>query len=394
MQIENCKLKLGRGACLQFSICISQFAFCNCLAWCPVAAKCLADEPTQVAVFTAGTDGYHTYRIPSVIVTPKGTVLAFCEGRKQGRGDAGDIDLVLKRNSDAGKTWSKLQVVWNDADNTCGNPCPVIDRDSGTIWLLLTHNLGKDTEAQIIDRTSQGSRTAWVSKSTDDGVTWAKPVEITRDVKVPDWTWYATGPGVGIQTNSGRLVIPCDNKVAGTKARQSHVIYSDDHGATWKLGGVVGPDCNESQIVELADGRLMLNMRTYMANNRRLVATSSDGGLTFTKPVEDPTLIEPVCQASILRFSGLRAGEKSVVLFSNPASTKREKLTVRASYDECKTWPATRVLHDGPAAYSCLTVLPDGTIGCLYERGEKSPYETITFARFPIGAIREEPKRN
>ncbi len=354
-----------------------------------------AAELEQHAVFEAGKDGYHTYRIPSVIVSPKGTLLSFCEGRKKGRGDAGDIDLVLKRSFDGGRTWRAMQFVWDDADNTCGNPCPVVDQSTGTVWLLLTHNLGADKEAQIVDGTSKGSRTVWVSKSTDDGATWAKPVEITRDVKRADWTWYATGPGVGVQLRDGpqrgRLIVPCDNKVAGSKVRQSHVIYSDDHGATWKLGGVVGPNCNESQAVELKDGRLMLNMRSYQANRRRLVATSKDGGLTFTAPKEDATLIEPVCQASILRYAG-EGGDKgkSYVLFSNPASTKREKLTVRASDDEGQTWAIQRLLHAGPAAYSCLTVLPDGMIGCIYERGEKDPYQTITFARFPFSWLAAE----
>jgi sialidase-1 len=183
---------------------------------------------------------------------------------------------------------------------------------------------------------------------------------------------------------SGRLLIPCDNKVAGTKVRQSHVIYSDDHGASWKIGGVVGPQCNESQIVELVDGRLMLNMRSYEANQRRLIATSLNGGLGWSPPKEDGALIEPVCQASIVRFSGLKTGERNILLFSNPASMKREKMTIRASYDDGTTWPVARLLHDGPAAYSCLTRLPDGQVGCLYERGTKSPYETITFARFPL----------
>ena len=345
-----------------------------------VVSSARAAEPAQAPVFIAGEGGYHTYRIPSVIVTAKGTVLAFCEGRKKGTSDTGDIDLILRRSHDGGKTWGPAQLVWDDGDNTCGNPCPVIERDGGTIWLLLTHNLGSDTEAKIVDGTSKGSRTVWVTTSTDDGATWAKPVEITKDVKKSDWTWYATGPGVGIQTRGGRLVIPCDNKVAVTKGRQSHVIYSDDKSATWKLGGVVGPQCNESQAVELLDGRLMLNMRSYQANNRRLVATSKDGGLTWSPPAEDAALIEPVCQASILRYPGA----KSRILFSNPASTKRENMTVRLSADEGKTWPAAKVLHAGPAAYSCLTVLPGGQIGCLYERGDKRPYETITFARFPV----------
>ena len=341
-------------------------------------ATTAAAEPTHTPVFVAGQDGYHTYRIPSVIVTPKGTLLAFCEGRKTGRGDAGNIDLLLRRSTDGGKTWGKAQVVWDEGDNTCGNPCPVVDARTGTVWLLLTHNLRTDTEARIVGGTSTGSRTVWVSKSTDDGATWAAPVEITKDVKKPGWTWYATGPGVGIQLKSGRLLIPCDSKSDGGKVRESHVISSDDGGKTWKIGGVVGPQCNESQAVELADGSVMLNMRTFRGTNRRLVAVSPDGGETFAKAVEDQTLIEPVCQASILRLPGKDGG----ILFSNPASTKREKMTVRLSRDEGKTWPHGKELHAGPAAYSCLTVLPDGTIGCLYERGSKSPYEEITFARF------------
>jgi sialidase-1 len=337
-----------------------------------------ASEPVQTPVFVSGEGGYHTYRIPSVIVTPKGTVLALCEARKAGRGDAGNIDLVQRRSTDGGKTWDKMQVVWDDGDNTCGNPCPVIDAKTGTIWLLLTHNIGSDTESAIVGGKSKAGRTVWVTSSTDDGLTWAKPTEITKDVKKPEWTWYATGPGIGIQLKSGRLLIPCDSKSEGGKVRESHVVFSDDSGKTWKLGGVVGPHCNESQAVELADGSVMLNMRTYQANNRRMVAISKDGGETFTKPVEDKALIEPVCQGSILRLPG----EKGGILFSNPASLKREKLTVKLSRDEGKTWAFAKELHAGPAAYSCLTVLPNGEIGCLYERGDKTAYDTITFARF------------
>jgi sialidase-1 len=208
-------------------------------------------------------------------------------------------------------------------------------------------------------------------------------------VKQSDWTWYATGPGIGIQTNSGRLVIPCDNKVAKTIAHQSHVIYSDDHGKTWKLGGVVGPRpaCNESQIVELSDGALLLNMRSYRGNNRRLIARSTDGGTSFSPPVEDPALIEPVCQGSVIRFSP----DKPWVLFSNPASNKREKLTIRLSEDDAKTWKHSKLLHTGPSAYSCLGVLNDGTIVCLYERGDKDAYETITLARFDLDWLRTSP---
>jgi sialidase-1 len=348
-----------------------------------LALALLVPRPVeQQVVFRAGDEGYHTFRIPSLIVTKQGTLMAFCEGRKTGNGDAGNIDLVLKRSTDGGKTWGPLQVVWDDAANTCGNPCPVVDRETGTIWLLMTHNFGTDTEARIVDGTSKGKRTVWVTKSLDDGLTWARPVEITKEVSRPNWTWYATGPGVGVQLRSGRLVIPCDNKVAGTKAHQSHVIYSDDHGVTWKLGGVVGPKCNECQVVELNDGTLLLNMRSYQAANRRRIATSKNGGLNWTEPMDDPTLIEPVCQASLIRGPGC-------LLFSNPASLKREKLTVRHSDDEGKTWSTGRILWEGPAAYSCLALLPEGRIGCLYERGEENPYEMISLAKFTL-AWREE----
>jgi sialidase-1 len=332
----------------------------------------------QQVLFASGAGGYHSYRIPALLVTARGSLLAFCEGRKRGRRDSGDIDLLVRRSTDGGKTWGKAQVVWDDGDNTCGNPCPVLDRTTGTVWLLMTHNLGGDTEAQILDGTARGTRTVWVTRSDDDGLTWGRPVEITRDVKKADWTWYATGPGVGIQTKRGRLVIPCDNYVKGSKARQAHVIFSDDAGRTWKLGGVVGPDCNESQVVERADGSLLLNMRSYRGTNRRLVAVSTDGGETFSRPEEDGALVEPVCQASLLRCLGEGGG----ILFSNPAATRRERLTVRLSTDEGKTWAHARVLHEGPAAYSCLAVLADGTIACLYERGDRGPYETIALARF------------
>jgi len=334
----------------------------------------------QTPLFVSGQQGYHTYRIPALIVTTKGTLLAFCEGRKQGRGDAGNIDLLLRRSFDGGRTWTKTQVVWDDGDNTCGNPCPVVERDTGTVWLLMTHNLGSDTQAQIMDGKSKGTRSVWVTKSTDDGATWSKPDEITRDVKKANWTWYATGPGVGIQTKRGRLVVPCDNYVAITREQQAHFIFSDDRGTTWKLGGVVGPHCNESQVVELADRSLLLNIRSYRGNNRRLVSISKDAGESWSKPVEDDALVEPVCQASIVRYSADDGG----LLFSNPASKKREKMTVRLSRDEGKTWPVARVLHDGPAAYSCLAAPPDGRICCLYERGEKHAYETITFASFSL----------
>lgn len=336
-------------------------------------------------VFTAGQGEVHTYRIPSVILSSKGTLLAFCEGRKKGTSDAGDIDLVLRRSTDGGATWGPLQVVWDDAENTCGNPCPVVDRATGTVWLLLTHNLGKDGEGAIVRGKGQGTRTVWVSRSDDDGATWAKPVEITKDVKRPEWTWFATGPGVGIQLRNGTLVVPCDAKDLDGKKGYGLVITSADGGKTWKAGGVVGDAWNECQAAELADGSLLLNLRNHGGKGRaRGVALSKDGGATWSEARPDAALVEPVCQASLLRLSW----EPSRLLFSNPANEKsRTRMTMRLSLDEGKSWPASKELHAGPSAYSCLVALPDGAIGCLFECGEKSPYERIVFRKLTLAEL-------
>lgn len=340
----------------------------------------------QLDLFVAGQDGYHTFRIPSLLVTPRGTVLAFCEGRKAAGGDSGDIDLVLRRSNDGGSTWGPLQVIADDGPHTMGNPCPVYDRQSGTIWMLMTRNHGQDKEPQILDGTSKESRSVWVMKSTDEGQSWSPRVEITPQVKRPDWTWYATGPGVSIQLQSGRLVVPCDHFLAKSKVGRSHVIYSDDHGASWKIGGVAGERVNECQVAELSDRSLVLNMRNHPARrgDGRAIATSSDEGLTWTPPITDLNLIEPGCQASLISLKDEQGRASNRLLFSNPASAKRELMKVRLSENGGRSWPRAKTLHPGPSAYSCLASLADRAAGCLYERGDRSPYERITFARFDL----------
>jgi len=339
-----------------------------------------AQLPQQEAVFTSGKEGYHTFRIPSLLVTKKGTVLAFCEGRKTSADDHGDLDLVLKRSADGGNTWGPLQVVYEEggaAPVTLGNPCPVVDQNTGTIWLTFCRD----------------NKEVLVTSSIDDGLTWSKPVDLTKEVKSPDWGWYATGPGVGIQLrhgpHAGRLVIPCDHreKDDGEWIMHSHVFLSDDAGKTWRLGGSADKHTDECQVVELTDGTLLLNMRNYWGTtgkqpergNRRALARSKDGGATWSALQFDDTLVEPICQASLIRHD--TADGKVLLLFSNPANTGRVELTIRASLDEGRTWPRAQVLNHGPSAYSCLAVLPDGQLGCLYERGEKNASETITFAR-------------
>ena len=161
-----------------------------------------------------------------------GGLLAFCEARRTTGSDTDDIDLVLKRSADGGATWGEMQVIWDDGPNTCGNPCAVVDRETGVVWLLACHNLVEDHEMKIWEGVSKGTRTVWAIRSEDSGASWSSPVEITSATKAPNWTWYATGPGSGIQlqhgNHKGRLVIPCDHGVAGGWDYHSHVFYSDD----------------------------------------------------------------------------------------------------------------------------------------------------------------------
>ncbi len=368
--------------------------FCFAIAMLVFSAQ--AGQPHFSDLFVSGTDGYHSYRIPALVRTTNGTLLAFCEGRKDSRRDTGKIDLLLKHSKDGGASWSQPQIVWSDSTNVCGNPCPVVDEQTGEVWLLMTWNLGSDTEAMISRGTSRDTRRVFVTHSKDDGLTWAKPRDITNEVKPSGWRWYATGPVNGIQlqrgTHRGRLVIPANHTELGAEGNlvsRSHIVYSDKHGATWKLGGSEAELTNESTIVEQSDGQLLHNMRSYHKKNRRAVATSADGGLGWSPLTFDVALLEPVCQGSLLRCTWPSAGEKSRILFCNPASTKRENLTVRLSYDEGATWPKQRVLFPGPCAYSCMCVLPDKTILCAFECGEKDPYEKIALARLPLASLEE-----
>jgi sialidase-1 len=344
-------------------------------------------------LFKSGTEGYHTFRIPALIATEDQTLLAFAEGRRNSRGDSGDIDLVMRRSTDGGTTWGDLEVVWNDGLNTCGNPCPVLDRETGAVHLLATRNLGHDHESEIIAGTSEGTRTVWVLTSEDHGATWGAPREITETTKDPNWTWYATGPGNGIQLrsgpNAGRLIVPCDHIEATTKHYYSHVIASDDHGLTWRLlGSTPSHQLNECAIAELDDGSLLLNMRNYDRSKRaRALSRSTDAGETWETVRRDPALPEPICQASMVAID-----EGRTLVFTNPASeTGRVGMTARRSRDGGRTWSKGIVLHEGPSAYSSLATLggPSGADGvaCLYEAGEGQPYETIRFQRLDRGDL-------
>lgn len=347
-------------------------------------------------IFVSGEGGYHSYRIPSIVAAKDGSLIAFCEARKASRSDTGDIDLVMRRSKDDGKTWSEVTVIWDDGNNTCGNPCPVLDEETGTIWMLLTWNSGSVHERDVQPGYGEDSRRVFVTHSDNHGLSWSKPQEITEDTKQKTWTWYATGPGAGIQIQEGaqrgRLVIPCDHKIPTEKGVEfrSHVVISDDHGATWRLGGVAPkPQVNECEVVEHRPGILMLNMRNYDKSVKsRQICFSDDGGESWHRQSHAESLIEPVCQASIRRYNGLSESNEpngNILLFSNPASdSKRVNMTIRVSQDGGESWPHSRTIFAGGSAYSCLCVLEDGTILCLYE---KNGYKSISLARFDLAWV-------
>jgi len=333
-------------------------------------------------IFAKGDGGYDTFRIPAIVQAANGDLLAFAEARKNGPGDTGDIDLVMRRSRDLGENWEEMTVVWEDGENVCGNPSPVVDRATGRIVMACTWNDGRDPEKAIHARTSIDTRRVFLLTSDDNGETWSPAREITASAKDPEWTWYATGPCHAIQLrrgpHKGRIIVPCDHGVFGTVS-SSHVIYSDDGGETWQIGGTVERG-NESTVCELRRGKIMLNMRDTRKRKDptdpyRRVAVSRDGGVTFSGAHKDTALTEPVCQGSILSEPNGR-----VVYFCNPASTiRRTDMTVRRSRNGGRTWTSSIALPGTFAAYSDICLLGKGKLGVLYETGEKTAYDTIVF---------------
>lgn len=367
----------------------------TCVVYCGCRDKGFMEEHD---VFIGGREGVSCFRIPSLITTTKGTLIAVCEARKSRCYDApNNIDLALKRSYDRGKTWTETKIIANyPGEEAAANVCTAVDRRTGTIWLFFNYMVPKEgfkPEMQEKFKTAEDYnnwRTNYIKvmKSDDDGENWSEPMDLTY-LKKSFWDNLMIAPGTGIQTSSGRILIGTYSSRAQYSINSCQVIYSDDQGKSWNIGHSTGEYAIEPQIVELEDGSLMMNMRQTREKKHRLYAASKDGGVTWTDPVEENEQTEPLlgCQASFVRFTTKKDGSnRNRILFSNPDCIKeRENLTVRLSYDEGISWPVSKVLHKGPSAYSSMTVLPDRTIGILYEKGEKSSNEKISFARFDIG---------
>ncbi len=367
--------------------------------------------------------GYHTFRIPGMIVAPDGSVLAFAEGR---RGEGSDpridenapIDLVMRRSTDNGQTWQPLVVIDsgfrpNGDLVDFGDPTPVVDATTKTVFLFygqwpdlapLTVKHGQSADP------ADGNQVVWVRSSTDNGQTWSD----RQQVVYPDephesgdglyWRQAEPGPGNGIQlqwqdqrpSRNGRLIIPAKRSGSSTPEGpatvEPFVFYSDDHGNTWQVGNVtVGPEGNEDEVVELIDGRVLLDARQNEGNFRRR-HISTDGGVTWGPDILDDIPITRV-DGSMVRYSAKRSQhKKDRILFSGPQGEdgiNRNNITVWTSYDEGKTFINPVQLNSGFAAYSVLTRLADGTIGLLVETasGAAPRYGEITFYRFDIAEL-------
>jgi len=360
--------------------------------------------------YTAGEGGYDTYRIPAAVVTGRGTVLAFAEGRHDGAGDSGDIDVVLRRSTDGGCTWGPLTVVAAGQGDTRGNPAPVVDPRTGTVVLVTSYNSGAVTEAQIMrgEVTPAQSRRVFVQRGQDDGRRFTPPRDITAAVKPPHWRWYATGPGHALALtrgpHAGRLLVPADHSAApppgspdtGQEPRYygAHALYSDDGGRTWHLGfvddGYDGvTNANETSAAQLPDGRLYFSSRDQNGSSpgNRLDAWSSDAGETLDSPYAVQSTLNdvPVVQGSVLQLPGAQAP----LLFSAPSvPTARRAMALWRSTDGGRTFARALTVSDRPAAYSDLVRVDADTVGLLYEAGTKGPYEAIEFRRLPARTTR------
>lgn len=358
----------------------------------------------RVDVFPPGMNGVARYRIPGLVVTPKGTVLAYCEARKNNSSDWGEIEVHLRRSIDGGKTWMDSQPIAHRGERivlsprksaeivreqTVNNPVAIVDRESGSIEFLYCVNYAR----------------CFSMRSEDEGLTWSKPVEITSAFeafrKRTDWKVIATGPGHGIQLTSGRLVVPvwlAYGKQGDHRPSVSGTIYSDDHGKSWHAGEIVFPNQgefgnpNETMIAQLSDGRVMLIARNESRPNRKLISYSADGNSGWSEPFFHDQLWEPICMASVVSHPS----SKGLLLFSNPHSLaldpngnekpggrgKRINLSIKMSHDDGNTWPLSKTLDSGPSAYSDLAVLSDGKVLCLYEADQ-----SIACARFGLDWI-------
>lgn len=359
--------------------------FCTILFLaCAASARAQGQPLLHTVPFHAGDSGYVIFRIPALWWMPKSPLLAFAEARAGGRRMAGDIDIALRRSLDNGQTWEPLQILANLEKDACGNPCVVRDESNGRLWLTFTRSRGQDTEEQIVAGTVPGTR-VYVIHSDDQGATWSEPREISDTARQPNWGWYGTGPGLGLYLRKGqtegRLLIPAYHTEGDVY--RTHCIYSDDHGATWKLGGVAADHTSEPQIAELDTRTLLMNARTIAGHgDNRTLIVSTDRGETW-KPAEGlAPLPENKCQGGFYRCFRSGSDGQYDWIFTHPINSGRVGVHGWISEDGGKTWPHAQALWSGPSAYTAMIRVEGGLVGMLMECGKKDVYEQIAFVKF------------
>lgn len=384
--------------------------------------KCIV-EPDLACVYrpakivrAGGQDNCDTYRIPGLVTTNKGTLIAVYDNRYNNSKDLQeDIDVGMSRSTDGGQTWEPMRVImdmdkWGGRPeqlNGAGDPCVLYDHTTGTLWVAGLWMSGGTPDDMLWWSSKPGispeeTGQFMLTRSTDDGLTWSEPINITQQIKDPEWQLLLQGPGRGITLADGTLVFPAQFKTdTGKKAidggqftSHSTIVYSKDGGTTWHIGAGAKPNTTEAQVVQLPDGSLMLNMRDDRNRivkdhtNGRAVAVSSDLGKTWSiHPSSNSALPEPNCMASLIAAGVEINGTKHQVLFfSNPTNRElRTDMTIKASLDNGNTWAEEywTELNELPGfGYSCLTMVDENTVGILYE-GTKSLY----FQKVPVNDI-------
>jgi sialidase-1 len=353
-----------------------------------------AQVHNSAKIFDGGADGYHSYRIPSLIRTTNGTLIAFAEGRMADNKDYGNINLVYKRSTDNGVSWSALGEVVGVGPGTWGNPTAVVDQSNGRVWLFMSWNSGDHNQSgtdgyQKID--TWGDRKVYVSYSDNNGASWSAQQDMTATLLPTGYTWDAMGPGVGIQKSktgaTGRLIIPAIGRN----------IYSDDHGVSWHYQTIPG-GTSEGTIIEKLNGGLIRNDRPVMSqwelSKRRRISVGSI--TSFPAWTSHADLLDPACQASVLRYTD----SPNRIMFLNSASTEtRGKMRVRITYNEGTTWPISRRIFDnlteqqaidqGKGGYSSMAKTADNMVGALIEVNEDTgnsgtSHRSIEFHKFNL----------
>ncbi|OIR12228.1 sialidase precursor [mine drainage metagenome] len=391
------------------------FLFCSIFFWAcnkntpphttsnPVLTQDSLSFSTQL--FTSGDGGYNTYRIPAIIKTPEGSLLAFIEGRVNSSADFGNVKILVKKSTDNGKTWGASLMVAENGNLQAGNSSPVVDYTDpaypkGRIFLF--YCTGNNTQANVTNL--NGVREVFYIASSDNGNTWSPPVNITLQVHHPyqpnyntlyidslKWTAYATGPGHALQLtqgiHSGRIVVPINHGIYINKTNYAAVFYSDNHCKTFQLSPDVCLQSDETTSAELKGGGVLLNSRNqYLPGNYRILSYDSIGNLnntTIWQTAFNHYLPEPICEGAMLNYTNISG--QQILLFCNPTSIKdRSALGVRQSFDQGKTWTNPLLVDTGFSAYSDIVILPSGHLGIIYEADN---YTTIKFTSFNYGLI-------